>query len=267
MKTFATDLKRAVLSPIPLTSWGLMSGLVSYAGPFGTYATVPLNDRLLYWSIVIGFAILTGILVRVLVRRMLGGRNYWRNMFVNATLLALLLSHPLRLFSLGAAGELSALVPPFHEMALLIFVVSIGISALRLLVAADRPDPVVPQRAPQAQEGSATINPRLIERLDSSLQGNVVRLQVDDHYVSVVTDKGTGKLLMRFSDAIEELAGVDGLRVHRSHWVAAAAITGHEIEKGRLFLLTSDGARIPVSRNHRTAVAEQGLLHFSQASE
>jgi len=44
--------------------------------------------------------------------------------------------------------------------------------------------------------------------------------------------------------AIDELGGADGLRVHRSHWVATDAVAGHSTDKGRVFLELEDGSQV-----------------------
>lgn len=75
-----------------------------------------------------------------------------------------------------------------------------------------------------------------------------------------MTSAGPSSLLMRFSDAIEETLGVPGAQVHRSHWVAWDAVTGVEREPGKLFLILTDGSRIPVSRAHRDKLEERGLI-------
>lgn len=96
--------------------------------------------------------------------------------------------------------------------------------------------------------------------MEPELRGALVSMTVRDHYVDVVTSAGLSSLLLRFSDAMDETEGVPGAQVHRSHWVAWSAVTGTEREPGKLFLLLSDGSRIPVSRAHRAKLEERGLV-------
>ena len=59
---------------------------------------------------------------------------------------------------------------------------------------------------------------------------------------------------MRLNDAIAELDGVEGMRVHRSWWVAMDAVTG-TLRRGRgTALLLSNGTEVPVSRSYADAV-------------
>ena len=65
---------------------------------------------------------------------------------------------------------------------------------------------------------------------------------------------------MRFADAIRETDGVNGLQIHRSHWVALDAVAGTHRHNGRLFLAMQDGTRLPVSRSRAEEVRGAGLV-------
>jgi DNA-binding LytR/AlgR family response regulator len=67
-------------------------------------------------------------------------------------------------------------------------------------------------------------------------------------------------ILMRLADAIKEVGQTAGLQVHRSHWVAAAAVTSAKRTGDRAILTMSHGADIPVSRTYIPAIKEAGLL-------
>ena len=85
----------------------------------------------------------------------------------------------------------------------------------------------------------------------------LVRLEVQDHYVLIVTARGRDLVLMRLADAVRETAPVDGMQVHRSHWVArdgVAALTREAGKNGRLVIETTDGATVPVSRSNAADV-------------
>lgn len=86
-------------------------------------------------------------------------------------------------------------------------------------------------------------------------RGILIRLEVQDHYVLVVTSRGTQLLLMRLGDAIVE-AG-PGQQVHRSHWVAEhednVLIRGSG-KNSRLCVRAADGFEVPVSRTFAARV-------------
>ncbi|NEX94511.1 LytTR family DNA-binding domain-containing protein, partial [Caulobacter sp. 17J65-9] len=89
---------------------------------------------------------------------------------------------------------------------------------------------------------------RLLERLPPRLGREVVALGMEDHYVRVFTRRGDTLVLMRMADAVAELAAVDGAQVHRSWWVARAAVVA-SARSGRSGVLRLDtGLEVPVAR-------------------
>lgn len=76
----------------------------------------------------------------------------------------------------------------------------------------------------------------------------------------MLTDKGSGLLLMRLSDAICETAGVDGVQIHRSHWVALAAVQRVVRADGKPFAELASGRRLPISRGYMAAAKAAGLV-------
>ena len=85
-------------------------------------------------------------------------------------------------------------------------------------------------------------------------------MTMQDHYVDIRTDRGGTLVLMRFVDAIAETNGVEGLQVHRSHWVALGRIAQTVRLGGRPMLKMEDGTMLPVSRSYFDAVRAAGLF-------
>ena len=102
--------------------------------------------------------------------------------------------------------------------------------------------------------------PRLLRRIPNALDDTVLHLSVQDHFADITTGAETVSVRMRFRDALDELDGLQGMRVHRSHWVAKSAIDGVEKEQARLFLKLVNGTRVPVSRNYRPVLEDAGLI-------
>jgi len=90
--------------------------------------------------------------------------------------------------------------------------------------------------------------PLLTERLPFALQGPVLCLQMEDHYVRVHTSKGSTLLPMRFSDALRQVEADAGLRVHRSWWIAMDALEGLERTSRTARARLINGIVAPVSR-------------------
>ena len=64
-----------------------------------------------------------------------------------------------------------------------------------------------------------------LDRLPLRLRGATIRaVQAEDHYLRLHTDRGSDLILMRLSDAVSELEGLEGARTHRSWWVAREAV-------------------------------------------
>ena len=57
---------------------------------------------------------------------------------------------------------------------------------------------------------------------------------------------------------MREVDGIDGMQVHRSHWVAATAVARMVRRGGRVFLKLTNGAEVPVSRTFAPALKDKG---------
>ena len=74
------------------------------------------------------------------------------------------------------------------------------------------------------------------------------------------TAKGSDLVLMPMKDAIAELAGVEGMQVHRSWWVAKAAVVQAVSEGRNISLRLSNGLDAPVSRASVARLRAAGWL-------
>ncbi|MEP2988188.1 MAG: LytTR family DNA-binding domain-containing protein [Parasphingorhabdus sp.] len=134
----------------------------------------------------------------------------------------------------------------YYVQVLVIVVISIG------LVSA-----VVMQRKhdPKTEQG-LSIRPGVtfFSRLPDHLGTDLLYMQMEDHYLRVVTKAGEALILVRFRDAINELEAISGLQVHRSWWVVSAEIEKLSRVGRKSELLMSDGARVPVSSSFKESV-------------
>lgn len=233
---------------IPLTIWAMLSVIAAIAGPFETGLSLPFTPRLVYWSAIVGFS----VLLDALCRRVVAGQDLaWR----------LLGRIPFALILAGVIYVVNHFVfdgwqgwGAFAYLAGIVVVVTAAVEiAARLFRHA--PDQDVALAGPAVDPAET-----FLRRLPLDKRGALIRLEAQDHYLNVITSKGAALILMRMADAEAELAGVPGLRVHRSHWVALAQVAGHIRKDGRDFLVTCDDAQVPVSRANRAAVQEVGLF-------
>jgi len=110
-----------------------------------------------------------------------------------------------------------------------------------------------------AAGGSAPRRPKLFDRLPLRLQGAALEaIEAEDHYLRLHTDRGSALVLMRLSDAVAELGGLEGSRTHRSWWVARDAVTGAARGRGRATLRLKSGLEVPVSRTYAPLLRRDG---------
>jgi hypothetical protein len=122
-----------------------------------------------------------------------------------------------------------------------VFLVSLAMTALSFLV----------RRGPTETHASApnAPPPKFLQRLTPRLKGaDVWAVEAEDHYLRLHTSLGQDLILMRLSDAVRELEGIEGAQTHRSWWVAREAVTEVERGEGRATLTLKGGTMAPVSR-------------------
>lgn len=83
----------------------------------------------------------------------------------------------------------------------------------------------------------------------------ILHAQAEEHYVRITLKDGQSHLLRgKISDACTDLGTVPGMRVHRSHWVAARAVVGYKVDRSGHVIETCHGATIPIARNRQAEV-------------
>ena len=102
--------------------------------------------------------------------------------------------------------------------------------------------------------------PPLLKRLPHKLRGTIYHLSAQDHYTRVTTTRGSDLILLRFSDALDEISTIPGLQCHRSHWVALSAIRSVTRKGDGAEITITGGTTVPVSRSRLGKLREQGLL-------
>ena len=104
-------------------------------------------------------------------------------------------------------------------------------------------------------------------RLSSRQRAEALCLQMEDHYVRVHTPGRSELVLLPMHQAIAELRDTTGLRVHRSWWVASAAVTRAEPDGRSVRLVLTNGVRVPVARNRVADLRAAGWLNTLDANE
>ncbi len=227
-------------------------------GPFGTFGDLGVADRYLYWLAIVGMNWLQIALPIELGMRLLGDRPrlFWSMVVSTALVASVLASVEVR--ALEAVFRPERPVPDWFTLYFYVAVLTLPISlAVSALLYARRPaqDTALPE------PGVAPRPPALLKRIPRELGQELWCLESEDHYLRLHTPLGSGLILLRLSDALGEVAGLDGLRVHRSWWVARAAVSGLERSGRKASLILKNGAKVPISRSYLRELREAGWLN------
>ncbi len=223
---------------------------MAFAAPFQTGA-VPLRIRLTYW---IGLMVLGSIGGHFAARVVFANGRFDDRRWVGALILGALIGLPyivlvwlLTGLSFHTPLKLATL-PYYVGPVLLVTAAMTGIS----LLADVRP------RETHAGAADAA-PPKFLDRLPLKLRGaEIYAVEAEDHYLRIHTDRGSDLILMRLSDAVTELEGLEGAQTHRSWWVAKAAVVGAKRNDGRAVFTLKNGVEAPVSRTYARVLREEG---------
>jgi DNA-binding LytR/AlgR family response regulator len=225
--------------------------LLALTGAFGMTGS-SLAFRLAYWLPLMLIGALWGHVCSRLVDRHI---DMDRRPVLAILILTAVMSGPLviivwavtGLFFDGGALRLSRL-PDFITGVL---VITGTVSGLNVLLSR------TPVQTHAAAEGGKPA--RFLERLPPRLKGADIRaVQSEDHYLRIYTDRGSDLILMRLTDALVELEGLEGAQTHRSWWVARDAVRGVSRGDGRATLTLEGGVVAPVSRRYARALRAAG---------
>lgn len=226
-----------------MTLGGLFLALI---GPFGSYIASPLWQRILFqlgcfWIGTIVF----GVVVRLVMRRW---PLPWR--YLPATMLVVaLVNIPFSRLTHAFGCSLWPIVRRVGPLEwYLQGLVTAEVAVLILIW--------LRARHWRATRGAvASVAPPL-----GADPADILCLQMEDHYVRVHDRTGSRLVLTTMSQAIAALGGRPGLQVHRSWWVARAAIERAEWEGRNLRLGLTGGKTVPVARSAVAKVRAAGLL-------
>jgi DNA-binding LytR/AlgR family response regulator len=232
--------------------------LLALIGPFGTFAYLSLPQRLAYW---LGIFAANGLQVFGALLLM----AWWRGMHWPPLAIGLaagfLASIPATVEVVGLELLFRPLAPvnwatTFGNVLLLTEAITVTIVLVRsqmIRLASVEPAPVATE--PPAERGD-----NLMRRIKPEARGALWALEMEDHYLRVYTSTGNDLILHRLSDALGEVAGLDGMQVHRSYWVAREAVQATERDGRKLQLVLKNGLKVPVSRNNVAALRAAGWV-------
>lgn len=239
---------RRVLAGMAVTA--LLLGL---AGPFGTFEQLSFGPRLAYWAAMVLVTYGLGFAVAVFVGKLFGlrVRQTWARVLVFGAIVGVPVTLAVMAVSLVAFGTVE-----FDPLAqwLQCTLIGMGVIALSEIIDAR----AVREAGPVAE--TAELPPPILDRIPLPARGPLWALVVQDHYVEIVTERGRTLVLMRLGDAIREVGATPGVQIHRSHWVALAAVARVVKSDGRPAVELPDGRRLGISRGYLAAARAAGLV-------
>lgn len=247
-----TFTKRQLPGRLAARRAGLVLGmalLLGFAGPFGTYPALRTPVRYAFW---IGM-VFAGYAAALAADKLVPA--------------APRLGQAMRLVAVATASALPAtfltawvltfvqpgrVIEPRHLPALFVAVAAVQVAIVfTLLRELKSPSQPLPARI---REKSGSFPQALLSRLPKRLGEEIIALEAEDHYLRVHTTLGSELVLMRLSDAVASIEPDLGLQVHRSWWVAHAAICEVNRADQRLQLRLANGLAVPVGRTYSAAV-------------
>ncbi|MFL9840347.1 LytTR family DNA-binding domain-containing protein [Sphingomonas sp. ST-64] len=256
-------LRKLLIDLALLAAIGVVLALI---GPFGSFQA-SFAARLVYW--------IPLALAGYLFYRPIGGVADWAArrldlpvtaMWVAATLIATV---PMTLLVrlVGCRG-LCRTAPSLDDLLATygyVLVIGAGVTLILFLTqrgkeptASEGAVPPVAPPPPAPPPPAPPPDPRFLDRLPPHLGRDLLALEMEDHYVRAHLAAGSDLILMRMRDAIEDLDGIDGAQVHRSWWVARAAVARVRRDGRNIRLVLTNGVEAPVSRERAPALKTSG---------
>lgn len=220
-------------------------------GAMGTIE-MPLWLRLVYWiPLMIGGALVGHVIVIAVSLIPLARRTPW----LFGAVQTLFMSVPITGIVWAWGRIILGTELPLQNLPYLFGAVLVITGAMTAILMAASPGAVT--HAPA--EGAAPVTVRFLERLPAKIKGGVLyAVSAEDHYLRLHTSKGSDLILMRLSDAIAELEGLEGAQTHRSWWVAKGAVESTRRDGDKTMLVLKGGAEAPVSRPNVRPLREAG---------
>ena len=245
--------------------------LLTALGPFATYA-LPPGERLLQWLLFVfgGYLFFRPVIAAGDALALNSGLPRWIAI-TGACLLASLPTTLLVLWVLTgrsmqqiSIGSLVALYPQVVVVGATVTILQLlltrrtaryGETSVILPMAQNIKDSIEIRTGDENPEGPSLphepvtpVRAPLFDQLPAQLGSDLICLQNEDHYIRAHTAEGSALILMRMRDAVAQLEGEDGERVHRGWWVSRGAVVEVARRDRAIALRLVNGLEAPVAR-------------------
>lgn len=238
-----------------LAIYCVIGAFLTVIRPYNATGNLPVWGGFLFWTGLIALGSLTGEATLALLRRYaarLPNLAMLAIVTVTTAIVVTLAVYLLERLLFAREVPLGYLPRLFG----LVWVISAAMTAIGFML--DR-SVLAPPPAADAAEG-ASPEEAFLSRLPVKYRtAQLYAVSSEDHYLRVHTSHGEELVLMRLADAMRELAGADGLQVHRSWWVSKAAVRDTVRQGGKLSLVLPGDKQVPVSRTFLADVKAAGL--------
>lgn len=240
----------------------VISAVLAVIGPFNTFGSGNFAWRLFYWGGLVVSSVMLSSLVQLGIARLALQPVILREAFT-ICVFSLSFTPIVILWTDALLVENHQQMPSPWTMLLYVTSICVCLSALRyggpelLRMMVHEEDGAIRTAPPPPPPPPP---PRLERRLPEGFSGDILRLSGSGHYVNVITTQGQFDLRIRLGDAVGEMDTCDGLWVHRSHWVARAAVARAEPVKGRARLVLRNGDIVPVGAKYMDQLEAAGIL-------
>lgn len=251
------DLSTRVARAYWQTHWrshliaGVAGVFLALVGALGTMAA-SLLDRLTFWTTLL----LAGSVCAVFLNAVTSRRpRIGEKAILRWAIVTICIAAPMSLLAWALAYFLFETGAPANPLYFAWAATLVTAAMTALMMAINAPGP----ETRGGGKGSSAV--KFLERLPTEFRGaQIYAVSAEDHYLRVHTSSGTILILLRLSDAIAELEGIEGAQIHRSWWVARDAVVGMNRTDRKMVLMLKGGAQAPVSRRNVGAVRLAGWL-------
>lgn len=226
--------------------------LLAVLGPFGTYLNPGLIARAAYWiaATLIGFVLYGAAFAAVGLLAPPERRYRWPVLLIVTLLAGIAETAITRALAFWLWPDLMMLELPWS-----LWFAQVSVFGLIAMGIAER----AYRRRLGPSETTSPRDPFIVAPHRRLLPGNVLALQMEDHYVRVHTPQGSDLVLMPLTRAMESV-DIPGLRIHRSWWVARDAVVSIEGTLRAMRLHLSNGVVAPVARSAVIHLKDAGWL-------